>query len=310
LRRDNAVALGQTTLTAILWGTSFPVISYGIRSGLNPSLFLFLRFCVAAPVMIVAAIALRRRILRTLKTKAIWWLGLLNAAGFLCQYTGQAYTDASVAALLVNLSVLVTALGSAIILKEKFGLTKTAGVVLALAGVGLLATKGDLSLVTQGQLTGDALYLLAALSWGWYLIYNKQSSDREKWDPLSASASVVILTAVFVSPVLLTIGPVLTLSSVSWEVIAYTAIFNTAFPYVLYQSGLRFLSATSSAIVLLLDVVTAVAISVAFLGETFNGFSLVGALCIMASFVLVSGIELRGKNLSVMQTNAEAERVW
>ena len=129
------------------------------------------------------------------------------------------------------------------------------------------------------------------------------------WDPLSASASVVVLTAVFVSPVLIAVGPTMTLSSISWEVIAYTAIFNTALPYVLYQSGLRFLSATSSAIVLLLDVVTAVAISVAFLGETFNGFSLAGAICIMVSFILVSGFELRGKSLSVVQTDGKAERV-
>jgi drug/metabolite transporter (DMT)-like permease len=301
LRRENAAALGETTLAAVLWGTSFPIVSLGIKSGLDPELFVLLRFATAAPMMIVAAKLFGKTLMSTLRLKPVWVLALLNAVGFLSQFIGQSMTDASVAALLVNLSVLVTAVGSVVVLKEKFGRLKSVGVVLALVGIILLTTKGDLALVTRGQLTGDVLYLLAAFVWGWYMIYNKQRTDKERWDPIAVSACIVLLTALFLSPLILLTanGARIPLSGASWAVILYTAIFNTAVPFTLYQRGLRFLTATSSAIVLMLEIVTAVVISTLFLQEMMNVFSLLGAISVLLSIFLVSGVEVRGKNLSV-----------
>jgi drug/metabolite transporter (DMT)-like permease len=303
LRKERTTALGETTAAAVLWGTSFPIINYGIGLGLDPRLFVFLRFAMAAPMMVIIAGLLGRRMLPTLKMKAVWLLGLLNAVGYLCQFIGQSMTDASVAALLVNLSFMVTAVGSAAFLKERFGAAKSLGVLLAILGTVLLTTQGNLSVVTRGQLVGDLLYLVAAFCWGCYLIYNKQCSGRPGWDTISVPASIVALTAVFVSPVLLTLGVPAPPSIVSWEVIAYTAVFNTALPFVLYQRGLMFLSATTSAIVLMLEIVSALVISVVFLGEALGGLSLAGAASILVSIYLVSRTPVGSKSLSVLQTN-------
>jgi drug/metabolite transporter (DMT)-like permease len=304
----SAVAIGETVVAAILWGTSFPVVSYGIAHGLDPRLFVFLRFGTAAPLMVIAALAMGKRILPTFRIKAVWVLGLLNAAGFLCQFVGQTMTGPAVAALLVNLSVLVTAAGSAAVLKEKFGAAKTAGVVLALVGIVLLTTEGNLAQVSGGVLTGDALYLLAALCWGWYMIYNKKATEEEKWDPLSVSVAIVALTALFVSPALLTLGTVAPVSPTSWALIFYAAVFNTAVPFVLYQLGLRFLTATTSAVVLMLEIVTALVISLLFMGEVFNAFSVLGALAVFVSIYLVSANEGSGKSLSVVALGGKDER--
>lgn len=301
MRSENAAALSETTMAAVLWGTSFPIISYGIRSGLDPRLFVFLRFAAAAPLMMFVAIVLGKRLFATMKMKAVWLLGLLNAVGFLCQFIGQSLTGAAVAALLVNLSVLVTAVGSAAVLKERFGSAKSVGVLFGLVGIVLLTTEGNLSQVTQGMLVGDSLYLLAAFCWGWYMIYNKKKTDEEKWDPLSVSASIIVLTALFVSPALLTLGAVAPLSSGSWGVIGYTAVINTALPFALYQRGLRILTATLSAVVLMLEIVTAVVISLLFLGEVFNAYSILGALAVIVSIFLVSSSEMGEKSLSVVE---------
>lgn len=309
MRRENAVALAQTAVTALLWGTSFPVIGYAIRQGLDPRVFVFLRFGVAAPIMAAASLAMRKDLKGALQMKPVWALGLLNAIGFMCQFLGQAYTDASVAALLINLSILVAAAGSAIFLGERFGATKVAGVVMALVGTVLLTTRGDVSLVGRGQLFGDGLYLLAALTWGCYILYNKRVTDEKGWDPFSVTAAIIILTVVFLAPVLLTGGLDFGLSLLSWQAVLYTAVMNTAVPYVLYQSGLRHLTATSSAIVLMLEIVTAVLISVAFLGETMNTFSVAGAALVLISILLVSGLELGGKSLSVAAGSGDAERL-
>jgi drug/metabolite transporter (DMT)-like permease len=304
LRRDAAVALGQTSVTAALWGTSFPVISVALREGLNPSVFVFLRFATAAPLMLVFAFSTRRGVMALMKSKAIWIVALFDAVGFLCQYVGQQYTPASVAALLINLSVVLAAVGAAVFLGEKLGAYKVTGVALAFAGTVLIATNGNLGSVAGGELLGDALYLLAAFSWAAYIVYAKRKTDETNWDPYAAATCIVSLTALFVLPAALAAGGPLPTSPAAWEAIAYTAVFNTAIPFALYQAALKHLTAASSAIVLMLEIVVAVIISVAFLGETFTAFSLFGALGVLASILLVSGVEVRGG--SAIAANARA----
>lgn len=302
MRREAAVALAQTSLTAALWGTSFPVISVAIKGGLAPTVFVFLRFAIAAPLMLGLAMALGKDVGGLLRSRAVWIVGFFNAVGFLCQFVGQQYTDASVAALIVNLSVVFAALGGATLLGERLGRLKASGVVLAFAGTALLATNGDFSAVARGKLLGDALYLIAAVSWAGYIVYAKKKTDELRWDPTSVATAIVAVTALLVLPAAVVGGITLDISVASWEAIAYTAVFNTAIPFVLYQAGLRYLTATSSAVVLMLEIVVAVILSVAFLGETFTPLALSGAIAVLLSILLVSGTEIRGKNLSIGET--------
>jgi len=304
LKRDAAVALGQTSLTAALWGTSFPVISVALKGGLDPSVFVFLRFALAAPIMLVAALSMKRDVATLLRSKALWIVAFFDAVGFLCQYVGQEYTPAAVAALLVNLSVVLAAAGAAAFLGERLGTYKVAGVALAFGGTVLIATNGALASVAQGELFGDVLYLMAAVAWAAYIVYAKKKTDEMDWDPYAAATCIVSLTALLILPAALVAGGPLPTSAMAWEAIAYTAVFNTAIPFALYQAALKHLTAASSAIVLMLEIVVAVIISIAFLGETFTAFSLVGAVAVLASILLVSEVEVGGKSLSAASSLA------
>jgi drug/metabolite transporter (DMT)-like permease len=297
LRKDSTTALAQTAAAAILWGTSFPVITLGIRAGLDPLAFAFLRFALASAIMLGMCRVYRKEVGGLLRSRAVWIIGFFDAVGYLCQYVGQAYTSASVASLLVNLSVVLAALGGVVFLGERIGGVKATGVVAAVVGTVLLTTKGDLSLVTGGQLFGDAQYLVAAVSWAAYIVYGKKKTDETAWDPVAASAAIVAVTTVFILPVALFANWTSVNSVPAWEAVAYTAIFNTAIAFALYQSGLRYLTATSSAVVLMLEIVTAMAISTIFLGEEMNLFSWAGAALVLVSVLLVSGFELGRKEL-------------
>jgi drug/metabolite transporter (DMT)-like permease len=307
LSREKYVALGETMLTAVLWGTSFPIITVGLGTGVDPVEFAFLRFAAAAPVLLLAARALNKRVSYLFRLKGVWVIAFFNAVGFFCQFVGQTYTDPSVAALLVNLSVILAAVGSAAFLKEKLGPFKSAGVVLAVLGTFLVSTNGDLSVMTRGELLGDSLYLVAAFAWAGYIVYNKKMTDARRWDPLAVTAAVVGLTALFLLPGLVVAGG-FAVSPTAWEIIVYMALFNTAVPFILYQRGLRFLSATSSAVVLMLEIITAIVISAAFLGESLGAMALLGALLVLVSILMVSGIEVSGKTLSVNAADGRAER--
>jgi drug/metabolite transporter (DMT)-like permease len=292
MRKRTAPALAQTALAAILWGTSFPVISVGLKGGLDPRTFVFLRFALAAPLMIGFAIALGKKVLPLLLSKEVWIIGAFNSVGFLCQFVGQQYTDASVAALLVNLSVVLAAAGGALFLGERFGVLKAVGITLAIVGTVLLTTNGSLAAVSQGQLLGDFLYLAGAVSWAGYIVYAKKKTDQLEWDPVPLAAGIVTVTAFLVLPAAITAGTVQVGESSLWAIV-YTSLFNTAVAFVLYQQGLRYLSASSSAVVLTLEIVVAVAISVVFLGEVLSVLAWFGAATILSSIFMVSGLELR-----------------
>lgn len=288
-------ALAQTALTAVLWGTSFPVISIGLKGGLDPRTFVFLRFAIAAPLMAAIGSALGRPFTPLLRRKEVWIIGLLNAAGFLCQFVGQQYTDASVAALLVNLSVVMAAIGSVLFLNERFGALKVLGISLAVAGTVMITTNGSLSSLSGGEALGDGLYLAAAVAWAGYIVYAKKKTDQLQWDPFALATGIVIVTAVAILPVEATARIGDGLGYLPLQAILYTAVLNTAVPFVLYQQGLRYLSASTSAVVLTLEIVVAVALSVFFLGETLTAIGWTGALLILFSVVLVSGLEIGRK---------------
>jgi drug/metabolite transporter (DMT)-like permease len=304
LRREAGIALAETALAAALWGTSFPVVSLGIEGGLDPRIFVFLRFAIAAPVMLGVAWALGRDVMPLLRSKAIWVVGLFNAVGFLCQFIGQQYTEASVAALLVNMSVILAAVGAVVFLGERLGGFKVVGIFLAVAGMILITTNGDLGVVASSQGLGDALYLIAAVSWAGYILYSKKKMDEQRWDPLASAACIVAVTAIFVMPPVLTAGFEPSLSVESLWAVGFTVVFNTVIPFVLYQRGLKDLTASSSAVVLMLEIVVAILISVTFRSETFTVFGWIGALAVLASIFLVSGVEISGKSLSVRVTDA------
>ncbi len=305
MKQVASLALMETAIAAALWGTSFPVINVGINAGLDPRTFAFLRFALAAPVMLGVAAATGRSLVKLLTSRAIWVIGAFNAVGFLCQFVGQQYTSASTAALLVNMSLVFAGVGSAAFLGERIGRLKAAGIALAFLGAVLITTDGDLAGIGRGgEALGYSLYLLAAASWAGYIVYSKKKEDEEGWDALAAAACIVAVTTLFLLPPALTAGMPHSLSEVSLSAIVYTAVFNTVIPFALYQQGLKYLSASSSAVMLIIEILVGVLVSAVFLGQVLGGVALVGAAAVLCSIVLVSGVEIRGKSLSVRVTDA------
>ncbi|HLQ03241.1 MAG TPA: DMT family transporter [Nitrososphaerales archaeon] len=167
-------------------------------------------------------------------------------------------------------------------------------------GIFLLTTRGDFGHISRSQLTGDLFYLVSATSWGVYILYNKRKTDEKRWDPVSVASLTILSTALFVSPVMLTVGPAaLSMTERGWGVILYTALLNTAIPFILYQRGLRYLTATASSMLLMLEIVTAMGISILLLGELLDLASLVGAASILSSIFLVSRVGGSGESLSI-----------
>ncbi len=289
---DRREAILLTLLTAFLWGTSFPAVSLGLESGLNPVSFVFLRFGVASIPMLFLSIARGKDMMSIVSNKYLLVLGIINTFSFILQFEGQVHATASLSALLVNMSALVAAAGSALFLGETFGKVKTAAVSIALVGVFFLTTNGNIT-ITREETFSSLLLGMTAVSWGAYVIVDKKMLEKCRVDALGMTTWIVLLTCIFTAPMLLFYGFTPPLNPVSWGTVLYTALLNTALPYAIYQAGLERLSATISSIILLVEPVVAIVFSSLILGERMNVVQLAGATMILCSIFMVSFSEGR-----------------
>src|SRR5512136_1921707 len=93
--RDVKSGVLLTVLASLIWGTSFPGITWGLGYVGNDIFFLWLRFLIASAVTMSIVLYLKKFDLSVMREPIIWLIGGLNTAGFILQYVGQTYTTAS-----------------------------------------------------------------------------------------------------------------------------------------------------------------------------------------------------------------------
>ena len=283
-KRAKAVFL--TILAGVLWGTSFPAIKIGLNY-VNSYLFVFLRFLLASVLMLLIMLSAKKLIFPIKQKKLILFLGVANGAAYLLQYVGMNSASATEAALFINLSAVWVALLSPKLQGEKLGRRKILGVLAALTGIIFVTTNLDFSMLS-GQLTGDLLLVASGVIWAFFIIYNKN---------LVSKSNGVLQTLTWILPVTLlpmlpfafsSTNQITALPAQAWLAIIYTAVVCWIVPYYLWLEGLKHISASTSTILLLSEILVASVISYILLSEVLTMISVVGALLIIIAIVLVS----------------------
>lgn len=290
--KNGAIA---TATAAVLWGTSFPATKWALPFFGDALFFGAVRIAFAA----VLAIAL----LRMLKTPnwgmfrdpLVWVLGFTNALGIALQNYGLWFTTASKTVLLVDINVVIVAALSYFFLKERFGIRKAAAVVCGIAGVFLLTYNSDI-VIRQEQLPGDILVFLSGCSYAVFIVTMKKVVDRI--EPFDASVAAITTSAIFMMipcAVMIPLGmmdPRIDADGI--PPMLYLGLVCTTMAYYFWAYGLRSLSATSSSVILLLEVVAGLLFSIALLQESLSAFAMLGAVFIVAAIILVSSDERKG----------------
>ena len=221
--------------------------------------------------------------------KLLAFLGIANAAGYLLQYVGMNYTTASKAALFINLSVIWVAILSPKLLGESFSKKKIAGVLFGLVGIVFVSTNLDFSTMGQGQFIGDIMLIASGISWAFFMIYNKKLIMNSTSATFQSMTWVLVLTMFTIAPFAVLSGPrFFDLTGTAWLAIVYTAIVCWVLPYYLWLEGLKHLSASTSTVLLLSEIVIAIILSIVVLKEPVTVFSSIGALLIVIAIALVS----------------------
>jgi len=288
--RHHRGPIAATLLAGLLWGSSFVVVKLGLRS-IDPYWFVLLRFTTAAVVAVsyAAATGRLRVVGHLLRDPLVVWLGITNGIGFVFQFQGQTMTTAGKAALFVNSSTILVAIASRFLFRERFTPAKGAAVVVGMAGVFLVTTGGSLRFTAGPELVGDLLVIAGAVVWTAFILLDKRIVESREIDVRALTAAMVTVTALTALPVAIVLGdggpP--SLDARLW-VVVYTALFCTVLPFLLWTWGLKSITATSSCVILLVEIVFALALAAVAFGERLTPGATVGAALIVGAVLLVS----------------------
>ncbi|MFN8526878.1 MAG: DMT family transporter [Chloroflexota bacterium] len=214
---------------------------------------------------------------------------LNNAIPFTLIFWGQTQITAGLASILNATTPIFTVLvAHALTVDERLTPTRVAGAVLGLAGVAGMVGPDALAGL-GGQVLAQAAVLAAALSYAFAGVFGRrfrgQSPYRTATGQLAASSAMMVPIALLVDapwqrslPGVTTVGAVLGL-----------ALISTALAYVLYFRILAAAGATNLLLVTLLIPVSAILLSVAFLGEGVTPAQLAGMGTIGLSLLVIDG---------------------
>ncbi len=285
-------AVAATVLAGLLWGSSFVVIKFGLRT-IDPYWFAFLRFAVATVIAVAYAAATGRlpALGRLLRRRIVILFGISNAIGFILQFKGQTMTTAGKAALFVNVSTIFVAVGSRFMFRESFGPLKIIAVVAGMIGVFLVTTGGRLTIASPTEFVGDMIILAGAVAWTFFILLDKKIVHDTDVDIRALTAAQVLLTALTALPVALLLAPrSFPAGDASWWAILYTAVFCTIIPFMLWTSGLRYITATVSSVILLIEILFALLLAAVLLGERLTPAGIVGGgLIALAAYLATRG---------------------
>lgn len=266
-------------LAAVVWGSSFPVIRHALGDA-SPFLFLFLRFALAFAIL--APRYAKSDCLRTLFRRDLILISVPNSLGFILQYKAQELTTASKTALFINSSPLFVAILSAVLLKDRLTPRQLVALVVALAGVFITTTRLDVSGFSSVNL-GDVLGLLAGVTWAVVVVYSGPVS--RKYGAFRVAQALCFWTAVAAAPFI-----AFEEVRFAWRALPpllYLSVVTTVLAYFFYLKGVQRVSALSTSIVILVEVIVAFMISHALLGESFSRVETVGVVLVMAGVVAV-----------------------
>jgi len=281
-------------LASMSWGTTGATMKLLDReAGISPLVVGWARLAIAAPCLVLAALARHRLNARRTGAHAnpSWshrdfgpyaLLGLSMATYQVCYFRAVTLTGVTVTALLAICSapLLIAILGS-MALGERLTARVRGALAMAVAGTALLVIGPRGLRDISGHFgLGALLALGAGVSYAVYAVTAKRVLARA--EPLDVAAATFALGALCLFPVLFTERAPLAAALAGWPWLLYLGIGPTAGAYALFTTGLRRVPAVAG-IASLLEPLTASVLGVAIFGEPLGELGVAGGLLLLAS---------------------------
>jgi drug/metabolite transporter (DMT)-like permease len=289
-RRGQAAPLAAVVAGALVVGSAPIFIRWASAAGVGPIAVGFWRMTFALPFLAVWA-GVERRLgtgarssLPAATAAALLALAGLSFAGDLsCWHWAVNLTTVANATLFVNFAPVFVAAAAWVWLGERFNVLFVLGVAVALTGAGFLV--GASLELGEKHLLGDGLAFIAA---GFYAVYIVANKCLRRHMPVG---SILLWVTVFCGPALLAVtlakGERLTPAAAEgWLGLLGLAVVCHVLGQGLILYGLARLPAAFASVTLLLQPLSAAALSWLILGETLRPGAAFGGVLVLAGILL------------------------
>ena len=274
-------------LGALLLGAACIALSpiFVRLSEAGPTATAFWRVALAVPVLwLFFLVKTRNQPRRPMH----WWLlaaaGVAFAGDLAFWHTSIKFTSVANSTLLANLASIFVTLAVWIFMRQRPTGIFLAGLAAALAGVAMLVWTS--LAFSPTALLGDALGIVTAMFYAWYILVVKGLRDRGE-TTLRLMAFTTTLTAVILFPVALASGDqMLPQTAYGWGVLLGLALVSHAAGQGLIAYALAHLPATFSSVGLLLQPVIAAGFAWVLLAEPLVPLQIAGGVVVLIGIYL------------------------
>lgn len=261
---------------AFLWATAYIYVKQLVED-VSPCMLLALRFSLAAVILAVLFFPKLKRISRQMLFAGIR-MGVALFFEFFFFTVGIQYTSASKPSFIIASYIILLPIAYFIIRRKKPAGSDVFSSALCMAGLCLILANG-----LDGFNRGDLLSCLCAVAYAVHVVYSAQYAKEYDAGLLNliqiATAAVLSLFVSFALGDFSAGG-----AHLSVKAVFYLAVVCTILPYFLCLLGMKFVSTTTSGILLSFESVFATALAVFLLGEPLYWQLVAGGIIILGSF--------------------------
>ena len=290
-------AVFAITIATLFWGTTYPVIKFGLSQlHLTPFSFLTLRFLSAIvsliPLLLIKSI--REEFIWSISKPDILILGILNGVAYALQFIGQVSTTAGIATIMVSTYVLFTLLFGHFVLGKKINLRKKIAVFIGFSGVVIIAM-GDLINMRgeSNSFYGMALTLGTGICAGLYVTFSEKvyelTFNERKLNPVTIFFTSTVYSSLIIVCAGLFIQDLPHFSSLTLPAllpVLYLGVLCTSGAFIMYLIAVREAGAVNTAVFMLLQIIISIIFSFVLLREIPDVFMIVGSPLIFVAIYL------------------------
>jgi drug/metabolite transporter (DMT)-like permease len=268
-------------ISAASFGTLAIFSKFLYQDGLDIFTILFLRFGIAALLMLAILLVRREEFPRGKILLQLIGMGALGYVGQSFSYlTAIKYASAGLVALLLYLYPMFVFILSVIVLHEKATWIKIVAILIALVGTTFTVDPAG------GQLPGILLAIAAALIYSIYIIVG---TNVMKHVSAVQSSVIIFASAGTVYGIFMSFNGVhLPSTNLGWVNILGIVLVATVIPVVTFLAGLERIGPTNAAMLSTLEPVVTVLLAAWIFGERLQSIALLGGGMILIAVILLT----------------------
>jgi drug/metabolite transporter (DMT)-like permease len=287
---DKVRGIGATLLSAVYFGFVPLLMKTVYAGGGNSFTAAFLRFAFSIPVLFVV-LKMKGVDLRITREELKHFF-IITAFGYagttLLVFTAYNYIPTGMTTTIHFLYPTFTVAGLMIFYREKIKASKVFCVILCLIGIIMFYNGGE----GHASLIGILLALCSSMTYAFYTIFLGKSEVLRDIEPMKRLFYMHIIGAMIMLAIGLISGNLnFHMTPLSWGVMALTANLTAFVGALLYQIGVKYIGAESTAMLSTFEPITSVIVGILVYGEPMTVKIFIGCAAIIASTLIIARTE-------------------